>query len=136
MTVRGDMRTMTSAPSARIAHAPNWFESILFLALMSGPPKFRERDPIASLAGEIDLAVMIQIGVWACGGLWVLARLYPSVLRRGVLPAVNSAQAIGALLIAALSLSLWESPGLLLTAFTLGQFTVMLGFAWVFTYRF
>ena len=102
---------------------------------MSGPPKFRDRDPFASLAGEIDLAALIQIGVWACGGLWVFARLYPSMVRRGIVPPVNPAQALGALFIAALTLSLWESPGILLTAFTLGQFAVMLGFVWVFTHR-
>jgi O-antigen ligase len=108
----------------------------LFLALMSGPPTFRDRDPYASLNGELDLPALIQIGVWICGGLWMLARLYPSVLRRGVLPAVNPAQALGALFIVALTLSLWDSPGFLLTAFTLGQFAVMLGFIWVFTHRF
>src|SRR5687767_6863078 len=128
MTVQGDLHAMTSAPSTRVAHAPNWFDSLLFLALMSGPPKFRDRDPFASLAAEIDLAVLIQIGVWTCGGLWVLARLYPSALRRGVVPPLNPAQAIGALFIAALTLSLLESPGILLTAFTVGQFAVMLGF--------
>jgi len=40
------------------------------------------------------------------------------------------------LLIAALSLSLPESPGVLLTAFTLGQYSVMLSFAWLFVHRF
>jgi O-antigen ligase len=40
------------------------------------------------------------------------------------------------LFIAALSLSIWQSPGILLTAFTLGQFAVMLGFIWVFTHRY
>jgi hypothetical protein len=127
---------MTGVPSSRVAHAPNRFESVLFLALMSGPPKFRARDPLASLSGAIDLVVVIHIAVWLCGGLWVLARLYPGVLRRGVVPSVNPAQAIGALFIAALTLSLWKSPGFLLTAFTLGQFAVMLGFLWVFTSRF
>jgi len=125
---------MTSAPSTPAA--PTWLDSFLFLALMSGPPNFRDRDPYASLNGELDLVALIQVGFWACGGLWILARLYPSVLRRGVLPAVNPAQAMGALFIAALTLSIWESPGFLLTAFTLGQFAVMLGFLWVFTNRF
>jgi hypothetical protein len=127
---------MTSAPSTRVAHAPNWFESLLFLALMSGPPKFRYRDPFASLSGAIDSAVFLQIAVWACGGLWVLARLYPSLLRRGVVPPVNPAQAVGALLIVAFTFSLRESPGFLLTAFTVGQLAIMLSFVWVFTFRF
>jgi len=123
---------MTST-STRVADKPNWLDSLLFLALMSGPPKFRGRDPYASLTGAIDLVVIVHIVVWTCGGLWVLARLYPTVLRRGILPAVNPVQAVGALFIAALMLSMPESPGLLLTAFTLGQFAVMLSFTWVFT---
>ena len=122
--------------STRVADAPNWFDSLLFLLLMSGPPKFRGRDPTASLTGAIDLVVLVHLAVWTCGGLWVLARLYPAVLRRGRVPAVNPAQALGALFIAALTLSAWESPGRLLTAFALGQFAVMLSFLWVFTYRF
>ena len=122
--------------STRVADAPNWFDSLLFLVLMSGPPKFRGRDPVASLTGAFDLVVLVHLAVWTCGGLWVLARLYPTVLRRGIVPAVNPAQALGALFIAALTLSAWESPGPLLTAFTLGQFAVMLSFIWVFTHRF
>jgi len=127
---------MRPAPSVRIAHAPNWFDSLLFLALMSGPPRFRDRDAFASLSGDIDLVVLIHVATWTCGGLWVLARLYPALLRRNVVPSVNPAQALGALFITALSLSAWESPGILLTLFTLGQFVVMLGFTWVFTHRF
>ena len=127
---------ITSSASTRVAQTPNWFDSLLFLTLMSGPPKFRERDPLASLTGAIDLVVIVHVVVWICGGLWVLARLYPAVLRRGIVPALNPAQALGALFIAALMLSAWESPGFLLTAFTLGQFVVMLSFIWVFTHRF
>ena len=134
MTVHGEPHAMTTAPSTRVA--PTWLDSVLFLALMSGPPNLRDRDPYASLKGELDLAALITIGVWVCGGLWVLARLYPSMLRRGALPAVSPVQAIGAFFIAALTLSIFESPGVLLTAFTLGQFAVMLGFVWVFTHRF
>jgi exopolysaccharide production protein ExoQ len=122
--------------STRVASTPTWLDSLVFLALMSGPPKFRGRDPSASLTGAIDLVVLVHLAVWACGGLWVLARLYPTVLRRGIVPAVNRAQALGALFIATLALSAWESPGPLLTAFTLGQFAVMLSFIWVFTHRF
>jgi O-antigen ligase len=119
----------------RVAHVPNWLESLLFLALMSGPPKFRGRDPFASLAGTVDAVVAIHAVIWTCGGLWVLARLYPAVLRGRGVP-VNGAQLVGALFIASLTLSLPQSPGVLLTAFTLGQFAVMLSFAWVFTHRF
>jgi hypothetical protein len=116
--------------------APTRLESLLFLALMSGPPKFRERDITASLSGAIDSTVLIQVAVWAGAGLWVLARVYPSAMKHGMIPRVDSVQVIGMLLVGALSLSLWKSPGLLLTAFMLGQFAVMLSFSWVFTHRF
>jgi O-antigen ligase len=115
---------------------PSWFESALFLLLMTGPPKFRGRDPFASLQGAIDSVVLVHVGIWTLGGLWVLARLYSSLLRRGVIPTLDATQVAGALLIAGLSLSVWDSPGFLLTVFTLGQFGVMLGFAWMFTHRF
>ena len=125
-----------NAVSGRAACTPNWFESFLFFALMSGPPKFRARDPLASLEGSIDLVVAIQVAAWVCGALWVLARLYPTVIRRGLVPSVNFAQGIGALFIASFMISLWDSPGFLLSAFRLGQLAVMLAFAWVFTHRF
>lgn len=125
-----------SAPSGCRTLVPNWLERTLFVLLMSGPPKFRVRDPIASLESTIDSVVVLHIVVWGAAALWVFARVYPSVLRRGKIPSVNAAQAIGGLFIAALSLSMWRSPGVLLTAFTLGQFCVMLGFFWMFTYRF
>jgi hypothetical protein len=127
-----DAMLATSAPRV----APRWFERLLFLALMSGPPKFRGRDPFASLAGTLDLVVFVHIAIWTCGGLWVLARLYPALLlRRRGLP-ISVPQVIGAVFIASLTLSLAKSPGVLLTAFTLGQFAVMLGFTWIFTHRF
>jgi O-antigen ligase len=136
VTVHGELQTMASAPSTRVSPAPSWFDSLLFLMLLSGPPNVRDRDPYASLDGELDLAALIQIGVWLCGGLWTLARVYPAVIRRGVVPPINPTQVIGALFVAALALSLWDSPGFYLTAFTLGQFAVMLGFVWVFAHRF
>jgi hypothetical protein len=71
---------MTYAPSTRVAHTANWFDSLLFLALMSGPPKFRDRDPHTSIDEAIDLVAVVHLVVWACGGLRVLARLYPAAL--------------------------------------------------------
>ncbi len=118
------------------ARSPTQLESLLFLALMSGPPKFRGRDPTASLTGAIDLVALVQIAVWLCGGLWVFARLYPALHRRGTIPVVNRVLVIGGLFIAALSLSIWRSPGVLLTGFMLGQIAVMLSFSLMFVTRF
>jgi hypothetical protein len=85
--------------------APSWFESVLFVALTSGPPKFRDRDVTASPTGAIEAFVLVQVAVWAVGGLWVLARLFTLVLRRGLLPPVNPLQVLGVLLLVSLSLS-------------------------------
>jgi len=103
---------------------------------MSGPPKFRDRDPMASVTGAIDTIVLLHVVVWGLGALWVLTRLYSSLVRRGSLPAVAPSQMIGVLLIAGLSLSAYHSPGVLLTVFTLTQFAVMIGFSWLFLHRY
>jgi len=135
--IRRGSGSVGNRPSPLFAPAPTWLESLLFLTLMAGPPKFSgEREVTASLAGEIDLMVMIHTAVWASGALWVITRLCSSALRRGVLPALNPVQITAWLLIGALSLSLPESPGVLLTAFTVGQYGVMLSFAWLFVHRF
>lgn len=127
---------MRDARAGRPGLSPTWTDSLLFLALMSGPPKFRDRDPMASLTGSIDAVVLLHIVVWGLGALWVLTRLYSSLVRRGILPAVTPSQMIGVLLIAALSLSAYHSPGVLLTVFTLAQFAVMIGFTWLFLNRY
>jgi O-antigen ligase len=123
-------------PAARFRRTPTWLDSVLFVMLMSGPPKFRDRDTTASLAGQVDAVVLLHIVVWGCGALWVASALYPSLVRRGAIPPLNRAQVLGGLLIAGLSASLWHSPGFMLTAFTLGQFAIMLSFAWLFAHRF
>jgi len=127
---------MANVRASWAARAPTLLESLLFLALMTGPPKFRYRDVTASLTGAIDSAVLVQIAVWTCGGLWAFARLYPTALKWRAAPVVSGVQVLGALFIVAMSLSIWRSPGVLLTAFMLGQLAVMLLFAWVFVTRF
>lgn len=128
--------TMRDARAGRPGLSPTWTDTLLFLALMSGPPKFRDRDPMASLTGSIDAIVLLHIVVWGLGALWVLTRLYSSLVRRGTLSAVTPSQMIGVLLIAGLSLSAYHSPGVLLTVFTLTQFAVMIGFTWLFLHRY
>lgn len=135
-THRGTRHYLPAATAA-FRFAPTWVDTFLFLALMSGPPQFTPgRDPAASLAGEIDSSVLFRITVWACAGLWVFVRLAPLLLRRGILPPLNRILVAGGLLIAALSLSVLQSPGILLTAFTLYQYAMTLLFGWLFVQRF
>jgi hypothetical protein len=48
------------------------FATILFLLIYSGPPRFRIRDAEASLRGDIDWVVVLNILVWGLAGAWVL----------------------------------------------------------------
>src|SRR5271156_1532682 len=53
-----------------------FFAGVLFLLLFSGPPKLRLRDPTASLSGELDFSIIVNIIVWLMGGLWVVCQFY------------------------------------------------------------
>jgi hypothetical protein len=111
---------------------PKLRDSLVFFLLASGPPRFRSRDPSASLHGLIDLVVLLHIGVWVLGALWIGFRLYPSLVRRGQILRVGPPQIAGLLLVGALAASITFSPGRLLTTFVVGQTAVMLVFTWLF----
>lgn len=115
---------------------PRLFDSTMFILLLSGPPRFRDRDPLASLRGEMDLVVLLHVAVWSIGFAWVLYRLYPLVVRRNTLPRLGVAQLSALGLLAVLCLSLPTAPGFLLTSFSIFQFAVMLGFSYVFARTF
>lgn len=119
----------------RVAPRPSVAGSLLFVALASGPPKLRVRDPEASLRGEVDWAVMVQLAVWLAGFAWVCYQLAPHLLG-GRIPKPSATQVLGAMLIASLSLSLTISPSFALTGFSLFQFATMLGFAWLWVRRY
>jgi len=41
--------------------------AVLFLLILSGPPRMRIRDPEASLRGDVDWVVVIHLLVWGSG---------------------------------------------------------------------
>jgi len=112
--------------------SPRWYDSLIFVLLLSGPPQLRVRDAAASLRGELDAVAYFQLGVWGLGLLWILVRLYPYLIDRGMAPRLGAPQLLAGLLVVALSLGILISPGPALTAFSIYQLTVMLGFAWMF----
>ena len=111
---------------------PRIVDFLVFLFLLTGPPKLRLRDPTASLRGEADAAVVLRLAVWIGGFVWLLARLYPVLVARGILPRGWAPQIIGTALLAVLSTAIWIAPGPALTTFSLFQLGVMLIFGWVF----
>ena len=137
ITLNSNRRAFQSAlPRARVVPTPAWYESLLFVALMSGPPKFRVRDMNASLSGDIDSVVLVHLAVWACGAVWVLRQLYPTLFRSAAIPRLSAVQFVGAVFIAELCVSIPRAPGPMLTAFVLSQFAILLAFAAVFVGRF
>jgi O-antigen ligase len=114
---------------------PRWFDSLIFVLLVSGPPKFRGRDPLASLRGEIDASALFQIGVWALGFAYVVWRLYP-LLSRGLLPRLHAVQTLALLIPVTLLIPAFASPGPAVTVFLVFQLAVMILFCMVFVERY
>jgi hypothetical protein len=111
---------------------PRFVDLLVFLLLMSGPPQFRVRDPAASLRGETDAAILFKLAVWGCGALWLFVRLYPLLVERGIVPRFYPPQTLSALLVLVLSAGIVIAPGPALTAFSVFQIAVVVGFALVF----
>jgi O-antigen ligase len=105
---------------------------LCFLALFSGPPRIRARDPLASLNAEIDWVVLLHVAVWLLGALWVIRQGYRFLVRGKSLP-FTWIHFLGLLLALLLGLSLFGSPGPWLTLFRAMQLAVMVvfGFLWV-----
>jgi hypothetical protein len=113
------------------------FSGTLFVLLVSGPPKLRVRDPLASIRGEIDVVVMFQVLVWGLAGLWVAYVLiygYPLGSRHRLrlwLP-----QRLGLLLVLCLGISVLKSPAPALTSFKVCQMLIALLFGSLFVERY
>lgn len=108
----------------------------LFLLLYSGPPKFRIRDPQASLQGVVDWVVVLHILVWGLAGAWVLF----SILRRNraklLLARLRMPQKLGLAMILLLAVSAVISQAPALSAFKIYQMAVCLLFTQLFVERF
>src|SRR5947207_7936777 len=61
---------------------PGFFSSMLFIALMSGPPRFRSRDQFASVMGQVDWSVMLSIAIYGIALLWLGHKVASLLLRR------------------------------------------------------
>ena len=110
----------------------NTLWSIFFLLLYSGPPKFRIRDFDASLMGQYDLPVLIQIGVYLLAGLLVAREI---VHVRQSLP-IHLTPKLAAAFLATLGLSTLISNSPALTLFKVYQLTVLFLFSGLFLHKF
>ena len=110
--------------------------AVLFLLILSGPPRMRIRDPEASLRGDVDWVVVIHLLVWGLGGLWVLLQMTRRFFGGRPLLRLRLPQILGLTMIFCLSASVWESSAPALTAFKVYQMLVSLLFTQIFVEEF
>ena len=108
------------------------FTTILFLLIFSGPPKFRVRDVDASLSGELDFALIVQVIVWLIAGAWVARQLWLS--HKGSRPPVRFrfAHVLAMSLMALLTVGARTSLAPELTLFKVFQLSVDFFFCLIF----
>src|SRR5215469_16524886 len=137
----GKSRRMPSADlNAQLrsrATRPTLASKILFFLLLSGPPKFRLRDPSASLNDEIDWVIVLQLIVWGVAGCWVLLNyLYTRHEDKVRDQRLSSLSMLSSLLVALLSLSIFTSEAPSFSAFKVYQLGITFAFVMLFTKRF
>jgi O-antigen ligase len=110
--------------------------TVLFLLILSGPPRMRSRDPEASLRGDLDWVVVFHLVVWGLAGLWVLLQVAKCFQAGRPLLRLRLPQILGLAMIFSLSLSTWESPAPALTAFKVYQMLVSLLFTQIFVEKY
>ena len=136
---RGSAATQQDPPGiARsfLDKRPSFTAAALFLLILSGPPRFRIRDPEASLHAEIDWVVALHAVVWGLAGLWVLLQMGKRFQAKRPLLRLRLPQFLGLGLILCLAVSISASAAPALTAFKVYQMLVSLLFTQIFTERF
>src|SRR5580704_7705803 len=107
---------------------PSFLAGSLFLLLFSGPPRLRERDPVASLRGDIDAVVILHVVVWVAAGLWVFYQMRFYFQDKSKPLKFGLAQCLGLGLIGILGLSSLISVAPFLTIFIVYQMFVSMMF--------
>ena len=110
--------------------------TLLFLLIFSGPPRFRIRDPEASLRGDIDSVVVLHVLVWGLAGAWVIFQFGKPGLAKCLLTRLSPTQKLGMAMIFLLAVSALISKAPPLSAFKIYQMAVCFLFTQVFVERF
>jgi hypothetical protein len=116
---------------------PSLGTKFLFFLLLSGPPKFRLRDPTASLDSTIDWVIVLQIIVWIVAGCWVLSNhAYSSGGNSHERSRFTKLEIISVILFALLSLSILFSEAPAFSAFKVYQLVLTFAFVTLFAKKF
>ncbi|HEY2547323.1 MAG TPA: O-antigen ligase family protein [Candidatus Acidoferrum sp.] len=131
-----DQTSQPSIHASLLYKHPTVIAASLFLLILSGPPKFRVRDPAASLRGDTDWVVILHVVVWGLAGLWVLLQICKRFQAKRPLLRLRLPQILGLALIVGLAASAWVSDAPALTTFKVYQMLVSLLFTQIFVERF
>jgi hypothetical protein len=115
---------------------PTLTAAVLFLLILSGPPKLRIRDPEASLRGDADWIVFVHVAVWGLAGIWVFLQIWKRLDAKRPVLRLRLPQILGLAMIVCLSASVWKSAAPALTAFKVYQMAVSMLFTQIFAERF
>jgi hypothetical protein len=116
---------------------PSVLYRVLFFLLLSGPPKFRLRDPSDSLAYSLDWAILLQVIVWGAAGCWlILDTSHEPRTETAGQSRLSNLHALSIILIGLLGLSIFFSEAPVFSAFKVYQLAVTVAFILRFTHRF
>jgi hypothetical protein len=122
--------------AVRFYKRPTVTAATIFLLTLSGPPRFRIRDPEASLRGDLDWVVVLHLVVWGSAGVWVLWQIAKRFQAKRPLLLLLLPQILGLAMILLLAVSSFVSDAPALTAFKVYQMLVSLLFTQIFTEQF
>jgi hypothetical protein len=122
--------------SAFIQESIAILDNVFFFLLFSGPPTFRVRDTEASLYGEIDLAIIMQLLVWGSAGIWVLYNLAKMRSKEEHGLKITTVHVIAIVFVLMLGVSTFVSLAPPLTAVKVYQIIVEFLFTWMFVKRY
>jgi O-antigen ligase/polysaccharide polymerase Wzy-like membrane protein len=109
---------------------------ILFFLLLSGPPRFRLRDPTDSLDSSLDWVVLLQVIVWGIAGCLLFLDTSYEAKAKTADQSRSSLQILTFILIGLLGLSVFFSDAPEFSAFKVYQLGVTVLFIMRFTDRF
>jgi hypothetical protein len=109
--------------------------TFLFLLIFSGPPKFRIRDPEASLRGDVDWVVVLHLLVWGLAGGWVLFQIAKPGQARLLWKRLSLPQKLGLMMIFCLAISVAITRAPALSAFKICQMAISLIFVQLYSER-
>lgn len=127
---------MTSPIVSRAKDVIGPASGVLLLMMLTGPPRLVARDPMASMRGELNGAVVLNVLGWGVAALWAFNEFNRYALKERRLPAIGLYEALAFMLPLAVAPSLIVSSSRLLSLYRLAQAAIGIAFGsfWVRRY--